>query len=157
MSKQEQELSKSVIESPVAGSVMTAFLSVAPKISMVSLVAYLTAVLAFHFFFNPNVLLDIVGACVLGLGSCIGLWTLFLSVHLSVEGKLFEVLYKNQKDAKAFDDAIKFMWKAHRKDRSLESRWKGTRTIFYKTITFCLLQWALTLTGFAMVVAGIQS
>jgi hypothetical protein len=152
----KKNLEKSVIESPVAGKVMTAFLSVAPKVSMVSLVAFATAVLAFNFFFNPNVLLDIIGACVLGLASAAGLWTLFLSVHLSVEGKLFEVLYENPTETKAVAESIKFIWKAHRKDRSLQSRWEGTRTIYFKMIAYCLIQWTLTLIGFAMVVAGIE-
>jgi len=153
---ENEMLEKSVIENPVAGKVMVAFLSIAPKITMVSLVAFATAVLAFNFFFNPNVPLDIIGACILGLASLIGMWTLFLSVHLFVEGKLFEVLYANLKETKTFDDTIKFIWKAHRKDRSLQSRWEGTRRIYFQTITFCVIQWALTLIGFAMVAAGIE-
>jgi len=152
----EKKLEKSVIENPVAGKVIGAFLSVAPKIMLVSLVAFATSVLAFNFFFNPGVVLDIFGACVLGLASAIGLWTLFLSVHLFVEGKLFEVLYENPKDTKSFDDAVKFFWQVHRKNHSLQSRWEGTRRIYFETITFCVIQWALTLIGFAIVAVGIE-
>lgn len=151
-----KQMENKVIENVVAGQVVKAFLSVTPQLLIVSLVAYATAICGFNFFFNPNVIIDIIGAAILGMGSLIGLWTMFLSVHLFVEGKLFEVLYNNPKETKAFDDAIQFFWKVHRKDRSLQSRWEGTRTIYFKAVTLCITQWALTLIGFALVAAGIQ-
>lgn len=153
----EKTLNKQEMEHVVAGKVVLAFLSVTSKLLLVSLVAYATAIMGFNFFFNPEVCLDIIGAAVLGVASLIGLWTMFLSVHLFVEGKLFEVLYNHPQDEKIFDDAIQFFWKVHRKNRSLESRWEGTRAIYFKAVSLCLVQWALTLIGFALLAAGIQA
>lgn len=143
------------MQKPVAGRVILAFLSVTPQLLLVSLVAYATAIMGFNFFFNPNVVMDIVGAAILGIASLIGLWTMFLSIHLFVEGKLFEVLYNHPQEATVFDNTIQYFWKAHRKDRSLESRWAGTKRIYFKAISFCIAQWALTLLGFALLAAGI--
>ena len=135
---------------------MSAFLSVTPQLLIVSLVAYATAIMGFNFFFNPEVVMDIIGAAILGVASLIGLWTMFLSVHLSVEGKLFEVLYNHPQEEETFDNTIQYFWKAHRKNRSLESRWAGTKAIYFKAVTLCFTQWALTLIGFALLTAGIK-
>lgn len=153
----EKTLDKNNMQSLVAGKVVLAFLSVTPQLLLVSLVAYATAIMGFNFFFNPEVCLDIIGAAVLGAASLIGLWTMFLSVHLFVEGKLFEVLYNHPQDEKTFDDTIQFFWKAHRKNRTLESRWEGTRAIYFKAVSLCVVQWALTLLGFALLAAGIKA
>ncbi len=152
----KQELDKAVMEHNVSGKVVSAFLSITPQLLVVSLVGYATAITGFNFFFNPSVPMDIIGACIMGLGSVFGMWTMFLSVHLFVEGKLFDVLYANPQDAKTFDDAVQFFWSAHRKDRSLQSRWEGTRKIYFQAIVCCLLQWGLTLVGFALTAAAIQ-
>lgn len=152
----EKTLNKQEMESAVAGKVVLAFLSVTPQLLIVSLVAYATAIMGFNFFFNPEVCLDVIGAAILGVASLIGLWTMFLSVHLFVEGKLFEVLYNNPQSEKVFDNTVQYFWKAHRKDRSLESRWQGTRTIYFKAISLCFTQWALTLLGFALLAVGIK-
>ena len=152
----DKNLTKEEMSNPVAGKVVSAFLSVTPQLLVVSLVAYATALMGFHFFFNPNVLMDIIGACILGFASLIGLYVMFLSVHLFVEGKLFEVLYNNLKEEKVFDDTIQFFWKAHRKNRSIESRWEGTRKIYFKAVSLCITQWVFTLIGFAIIAASIQ-
>lgn len=153
---EDKKINKKDMENAVAGKVVLAFLSATPQLLVVSLVAYATALMGFNFFFNPNVVMDIIGAGILGFASLIGLYVMFLSVHLFVEGKLFEVLYNNMKDEKVFDDTIQFFWKAHRKDRSLESRWEGTRKIYFKAVSLCITQWVFTLIGFALVAAGIQ-
>ena len=152
----EKSLNKQEIETPVAGKVMLAFLSIAPQLLIVSLVAYATAIVGFNFFFNPDVPADVIGAAIAGAGSVIGLWTMFLSVHLFIEGKLFEALYNYPKDEKVFDDTIQYFWKAHRKNRSLESRWEGVRKIYFNAIILCVIQWVLTLTGFAIMASGIR-
>lgn len=144
------------MEKSVAGKVVLAFLSVTPQLLIVSLVAYATAIIGFNFFFNTEVLMDLVGAAVLGVASLIGLWAMFLIVHLSVEAKLFEVLYNHPQEENAFDNAIQYFWKAHRKNRSLESRWEGTKTIYFRAVSLCLVQWGLTLLGFALLAAGIR-
>ncbi len=152
----EKTLNKQEMGHAVAGKVVLAFLSITPQLLIMSLVAYATAIMGFNFFFNPDVVTDIIGATIVGVASVIGLWTMFLSVHLFVEGKLFEVLYNNPESEKIFDDTIQYFWKAHRKNRSLESRWEGTRKIYFKAISLCVTQWALTLIGFAVMAAGIK-
>ncbi len=150
-------MDKKELENKVAGKVVLAFLSVTPQLLLVSLVAYATAIMGFNFFFNPEVCIDIIGAAISGVASLLGLWTMFLSVHLFVEGKLFEVLYNNPENEQVFDNTIKYFWKAHRTNRSLESRWEGTRTIYFKAVSLCFAQWALTLLGFALMAAGIKA
>jgi hypothetical protein len=151
-----EKLSKDVLENKVAGDVLLSFLSIAPKVSLVSLTAFVTAVMEFNFFFNQYVALDIVGAAILSISLIVGLITLFRSVHLSVEAKLFEVLYKNPKDTKVFDDAVQFLWKKHNKTLTLQERWDGTYSNFHTTVTTCVVQWILTVIGFALLVAGLQ-
>ncbi len=152
----EEDFNAKDIETPVAGKVVQAFLSVTPQLLIVSLVAYATAIMGFNFFFNPEIVMDIVGAAILGLASLIGLWTMFLSVHLFVEGKLFEVLYAHPQEEESFDNTIRYFWKAHRKNRSLESRWAGTKAIYFKAVSLCVTQWVLTLIGFALLAAGVR-
>lgn len=149
-------LSKDVLENKIAGDVLSAFLSIAPKVSMISLVAFVTTITAFHFFFNRAVFMDIVGAWILAASLAVGLITLFKSVHLSVEEKLFRVLYENPGKPKVFDDAVQFMWRSHTKGLTLQERWDGSYKNFMQTITLCILQWILTVIGFAVLVIFVQ-
>ena len=145
-----------ILQNPIAGEVLSAFFSIAPKVSMVSLVAFVTAVAAFHFFFNRVVFMDLVGAWILAASLIIGLITLFKSVHLAVEEKLFRVLYQNPKNPEIFDDAVQFLWRSHTKGLTLQERWDGSYKNFMTTITLCILQWILTVAGFAVLVIFTQ-
>ena len=149
-------LKDDVLENKIAGEVLSAFFSIAPRVSMISLVAFVTAIAAFHFFFNRLVFMDIVGAWILAISLIIGLITLFKSVHLAVEEKLFRVLYQNPENPKVFDDAVQFLWKSHTKGLTLQQRWEGSRKNFLISITFCISQWILTVIGFAILVIFVQ-
>lgn len=150
------KLKNDILENKIAGDVLSAFFSIAPRISMVSLVAFVTAIAAFNFFFNRNVFMDLVGAWILAASLVIGLITLFKSVHLAVEEKLFRVLYQNPENPEVFDDAVQFLWKSHVKGLTLQQRWEGSRRNFIIAIYFCISQWVLTVVGFATLVIFVQ-
>lgn len=152
----ECNLKNSVLENKIAGDVLSAFFSIAPKISMLSLVAFITSIAAFHFFFNRQVFMDIVGAWILAVSLVFGLITLFKSVHLAVEEKLFRVLYQNPENPEVFDDAVQFLWKSHTKGLTLQQRWEGSRRNFIISVVLCILQWILTVVGFAVLVIFVQ-
>ena len=149
-------LKNDVLENKMAGNVLSAFFSIAPKISMVSLVAFVTAVSAFHFFFNRLVFMDLVGAWILAISLVIGLITLFKSVHLAVEDRLFQVLYQNPENPDIFDSTVQFLWPSHKKGLTLQERWEGSRKNFMTAVTLCILQWVLTVIGFAVLVVFVQ-
>lgn len=149
-------LKNNVLKNKIAGDVLSAFFSIAPKISMVSLVAFVTAVTAFHFFFNRLVFMDIVGAWILAASLVIGLITLFKSVHLAVEERLFRVLYENPENPEIFDEAVQFLWKSHTKGLTLQERWEGSRRNFMTSVVFCILQWIFTVIGLAALVISVQ-
>ena len=149
-------LNNKVLENKIAGDVLSAFFSIAPRISMLSLVAFITAIAAFHFFFNRLVFMDIVGAWILAASLVFGLITLFKSVHLAVEEKLFRVLYENPENPEVFDDAVQFLWKSHVKGLSLQERWCGSKRNFMTAITLCILQWLFTVIGMAILVIFVQ-
>ena len=150
------KLKNNVLTNKIAGDVLSAFFSIAPKISMLSLVAFITAITAFHFFFNRLVFMDIVGAWILAASLVIGLITLFKSVHLAVEEKLFRVLYENPENPEIFDEAVQFLWKSHTKGLTLQERWEGSRKNFIIAVNFCIFQWLLTVIGFAVLVIFTQ-
>lgn len=149
-------LKNSILENKIAGDVLSAFFSIAPRISMLSLVAFITAIAAFHFFFNPLVFMDLVGGWILAASLVIGLITLFKSVHLAVEEKLFRVLYQNPDKPEIFDAAVQFLWRSHTKGLTLQERWEGSYKNFMTTIILCILQWLLTVIGFAILVIFVQ-
>lgn len=149
-------IKKEILENKIAGDVLSAFFSIAPKISMISLVAFVTAVMAFHFFFNRLVFMDLVGAWILAASLVIGLITLFKSVHLAVEERLFRVLYENPKNPEIFDETVQFLWHPHTKGLTLQQRWEGSRRNFMIAVSFCILQWILTVIGFAVLVIFVQ-
>lgn len=149
-------IKKEILENKIAGDVLSAFFSIAPKISMISLVAFVTAVMAFHFFFNRLVFMDLVGAWILAASLVIGLITLFKSVHLAVEERLFRVLYENPKNPEIFDETVQFLWHPHTKGLTLQQRWEGSRRNFMIAVSFCILQWVLTVIGFAVLVIFVQ-
>ena len=100
--------------------------------------------------------MDIVGAWILAASLVIGLITLFKSVHLAVEERLFRVLYENPKNPEIFDEAVKFLWKPHTKGLTIQERWAGSRRNFLISVFFCILQWILTVIGFAVLVIFVQ-
>ena len=80
---EDKKINKKDMENAVAGKVVLAFLSVTPQLLVVSLVAYATALMGFNFFFNPNVVMDIIGAGILGFASLISITTLGLKKKLN--------------------------------------------------------------------------
>jgi len=152
----EKQFKKQEMETPVAGKVMLAFLSIAPQLLIVSLVSYIIAVMGLNYFFEPHIVTSCVGAVISGVALGVGLLAISLSIYLLIERKFFEILYNDPKSEQIFDNAVQYFWKGHKKNRPLEKRWEGTRKIYFKAIMLCAAQCVLTLIGFALMVAGIK-
>ena len=152
----EKQFKKQEIETQVAGKVMLAFLSIAPQLLIVSLVSYAAAIMGLNYFFEPTITASRVGAVITGVSLGLGLLTIFLSIYLFIERKLFEILYSEPKSEQVFDNAVQYFWKGYKKSKPLEKRWEGTRKIYFKAIMLCTVQCILTLLGFALMVAGIK-
>ena len=152
----EKQLNKQKMESPAAGKVMLAFLSIAPQLLIVSLVSYTAAIMGLNYFFEPTLTMNCIGAVISGVALGVGLLAICLCLYLLIEKKLFEILYEAPQDEQIFDDAVQYFWKGHKKNIPLEKRWEGARKIYVKALVLCVAQWVLTLFGFALMIAAIQ-
>ncbi|WP_336777302.1 hypothetical protein [Pantoea sp. USHLN256] len=78
------------------------------------------------------------------------LMVLFLITHyycwrLWLDERLFSLL-NDDKDLAEFDQGMAHLWRQKTSDtRSLPDRWRGTRTLFYRTLLSLLLLWLISL------------
>ena len=133
---------------------MLAFLSIAPQLLIISLLSYATSIMGLNHFFELHIVTNMVGCVISVVSLGIGSLAIFFCIYLSIERKLFDILYDNPKSGQVLDNTIRYFWKSHKEGMTLEDRWKGVRKIYFGAIVLCIIQWFLTLLGFCLMIVG---